>query len=1125
MQLLMLCKALCLRVAKISHPFLPIKLTTVLILVLSMQVTARSFAQRISLSEKSISLPRLFDIIHRQTGYTFVYEKKIFENTPVISVDKKDALLTDVLNIVLKEQHLVYEIKYNTIIITREETTVPLQGKSNLRTTQQEPVTGKVTDKKGAALPGVSVKIKGTGTGTSTDTDGKFRIVIPDKNAVIVFSFVGFVPVERTAGTQTEINVSMAEDSVKMGEVVVTALGIKRETKTLTYNVQEIKSSEVTAIKDASFINSLAGKVAGVTINNSSSGIGGSTRVVMRGTKSLFGSNDALYVLDGIPLPSLKTTQPEDFYKVPDGGDNDGISHINPDDIESISVLTGSAAAALYGSQGANGAILITTKQGTPGKLQVTYSNNSMFIRPLVTPRFQTTYGSEEGSYQSWGNKLEMPSTYDPTDFFQTGYNETNSLGLSAGTEKSRTYGSVSAVNSRGVVPNNDYNRYNASFRNTSTLIDNKLFLDLNSFYMSQDDQNMRGQGQYHNPLLPIYLFPRGDDIERYKLFQRYDAERNFNTQYWPYGNMGLGIQNPYWINNKSLFNNDRQRYMLGGSLKYTILPWMQLTGRVRIDNTQTGYTKKFYASSDELFASENGFFMEQKTSSRQTYADAILNIDKAVNDNFRIVANLGSSLVDSKYKLSSYEGNLLTVPDFFHYSNINRSDADKTKNIQDGYHDQIQALFATAQVGFKNLLFLDLTGRNDWPSMLSGTSKSSYFYPSAGLSAVISDMADLSPSGISFLKARVSYSEAGNPPQRWIANESTYSVVNGQLNTSTFPPATFLEPELTKSLEAGLNVKFLMGKINLDATWYTSDTYNQLFRFTPPPSTGYASMYLNAGQVNNYGIEAALGLKQNIGPLLWNASLKYTFNRNKIKELIPPGTMIGGIPVSTDRITVSQALNHAYEMVLTTGGTMSDIYVKGFAVDSKGNILISPTTGEIKASDVPIKAGKAAPDYNAGFSNSFSFKGFDLSFLLDARVGGIVVSATQSYLDGFGVSQESADNRDAGYVLIDGTAKINVRNYYNVAGGGQILAPYVYSATNVRLRELSLGYTFPAKFFHKKINGLSLSMTARNLWMIYNKAPFDPELTASTGTYYQGFDYFMMPGLRNIGFGVKVLF
>ena len=427
--------------------------------------------------------------------------------------------------------------------------------------------TGVVLDEAGDPLIGVSVSIEGKGAVGVTDLDGRFSVKAKP-GQTLKFTYVGLAPeTVKVPADGQPVTVVLKEDSKQLSEVVVTALGIKRATKSLTYNVQEVKASELTTVKDANFVNSLAGKVAGLNINASSSGPGASAKVVLRGSKSLSGNNNALYVIDGIPMPNLSDLdQPEDNFSGM-GQSGDGASMINPEDIESMSVLSGAAASALYGSQASNGVILITTKKGNTNGLRVTYSNSTQFYRAMATPEFQNTYGAAQGEFASWGEKLNTPSDYDPVDFFQTGYNETNAVTVSTGNEKSQTFLSLAATNAEGIVKNNTLDRYNFTVRNSTQLLKDKLRLDVSASYMNVREQNMVAQGQYMNPIVATYLMSPGYGLDPYKNYERYDASRGFKVQYWPWGNQGLGMQNPYWVTNRDKFVNHKNRYMITAGL------------------------------------------------------------------------------------------------------------------------------------------------------------------------------------------------------------------------------------------------------------------------------------------------------------------------------------------------------------------------------------------------------------------------------------------------------------------------------------------------------------------------------------------------------------------------------
>lgn len=1087
---------------------------TLLFLVVLQLSAENSYAQRmrIAISMSNVSVEQVLNKIEETSDYVFLYNDETIQKSRIVSVRSKSGKITDILDDIFKGTDISYTVIDKQIILSKS-------NKVN-QTAKAIQIKGTVKDALGEPLIGVSVLVKGTSNGTVTDLDGRFSLNV-SVGDILEFSYVGYAAQSVTVKNATPLDIVLSEDAQALDEVVVTALGIKREAKALTYNVQEIKAAGITKVKDANFVNSLSGKIAGVTINQSSSGTGGSSRVVMRGTKSLFGENNALYVLDGIPMQGLRTKQSDNFYESVEVADGDGISNINPEDIESMSVLTGASAAALYGNRGANGVILITTKKGAIGKPRISYSNSTSFSRPFVTPEFQNTYGRKEGEFKSWGDKLEKPSTYNPLDFFQTGFNTMNSIAVSTGTETNQTHISFGAVNSEGIIDNNKYNRYNFTFRNSWNIVKNVLSMDMGLFYIKQNNQNSNGQGMYYNPLVPIYLFPPSDDINKYAVYERYDADRNFKTQYWPYGNQGLGMQNPYWIINRNMFNTDRDRYIISLSMKWNITNWLNIIGRARIDNAYTDFERKLYASTDGLFAKSQGNYMNQEDKNTSTYLDFLVNVDKKFGENYHLLVNLGGSFYDEKYKSDTFEGNLVGVPNFFHPSNIPSTESNYNKSE---LHTQTQSIYGKAEIGYRNFLYADVTGRIDWFSTLVGTSKEYVCYPSAGLSVILSEILPLPEKIISFWKIRGSYAQVGNPPSAYLPY-ATVALENGNATSANFTPASHLKPEMTKAFEFGMDLRLFQNKLNIAATYYNSNTYNQLFKYELPPSTGYAFAYENAGKVNNWGIELSVGFNQDLGPVQWNSNLIYSMNRNEIKELLPEYV--------TDRTTgmtvkspteFSVATADSYRMILKEGGSMSDIYATKLKQDLHGNILI--TNGGVSAEENTfIKVGSAAPKYNLGFRNSFSWKGLELDFLIDARVGGEVISATQALMDQFGVSQQTADARDNKGVVVN-KGKLDAEQYYGTVASGKtgLLAHYVYSATNVRLREMSLSYMLPSKWFGEKLN-ISLSLTGHNLLMFYNKAPFDPELTANTGTYYQGFDYFMPPSLRSFGFGVKVNF
>ena len=462
-------------------------------------------------------------------------------------------------------------------------------------------VSGTVKDTKGEPLIGVSVLVKGTTNGTVTDLDGKFTLKV-SAGDILEFSYIGYASQSVTVTNANSLNITLSEDTQALDEVVVTALGIKRAEKALSYNVQQVKSEELVRTKDANFVNSLNGKIAGVTINKSAGGAGGSTRVVMRGAKSIEGDNSALYVVDGIPL--FNTTLGTGNDVLGEGrATTEGIADFNPEDIESISVLSGPSAAALYGSSAANGVILITTKKGKEGKLSISFSSSSEFSKAYMTPEFQTTYRNKSGIYESWGDLMTTPTSYDPKDdFFNTGTNFINSLTLTTGNKNNQTFASISSTNSKGIVPNYEYDRLNFTIRNTSTFLNDKLQLDLGASYVKQTDQNMVSQGQYWNPVMAAYLFPRGESWDAIRIFERENSARNISEQYWPISEGTYASQNPYWTAYRNVAPSEKSRYMFNVGLTYKIFNWLNVAARYRMDDSYIDFERKIYASSYDVF-------------------------------------------------------------------------------------------------------------------------------------------------------------------------------------------------------------------------------------------------------------------------------------------------------------------------------------------------------------------------------------------------------------------------------------------------------------------------------------------------------------------------------------------
>ena len=1095
----------------------------------SMPLMAQS-GNKVTISNQNISLEKALIEVQKQANKSISFNNSSLPKDNVfLNINNKsvDEALTEILN----GSGLSYIVKGDYIMIVPE-------SEIN-KAVKEKNVSGRIVDSKGEALIGVTVLEKGTNNGTITDFDGNYTLTVSGDNAMLQYSYVGYSSVEMAA-VKDIINVTLGEDTEVLEEVVVTALGIKRAEKALSYNVQQVNADDIIRNKDVNFVNSLSGKVAGVNINASSSGVGGASKVVMRGAKSIMQSSNALYVIDGVPMYAGSNEGDTEFGSQ---GTSEPIADINPEDIESMSVLTGAAAAALYGSDAANGAIVITTKKGKEGRIRITVNSNTEFSNPFVMPRFQNRYGTSPNSVdRSWGALLNDANRYgyDPrTDYFQTGVTGTESISLSTGTEKNQTYASAAAVNSKGIVPNNKYNRYNFTFRNTTSFLDDKMTLDVGATYVRQNDRNMTNQGTYNNPLVGAYLFPRGGDWEDIEMYERYDLARKIYTQYWPAGDAAMTMQNPYWINYRNIRENVKDRYMLNANLNYKILDWLSVSGRVRLDNSTNDYTEKFYASTNTQLTemSTRGLYGIAKSNEKQLYADFLVNINKTFNDVWNLQANIGGSFTDMRYDYmkvrgpisdGSIEGEKVGMTNVFNIQNLSPT---KTERLQEGWREQTQSLFASAELGYRSTYYLTLTGRNDWPSQLAGpnSKNSSFFYPSVGLSVVLSElMPNLNRDLLSYMKLRGSFASVGVAFPRYIANPLyEWNKENGQWSSTTQYPVYDLKPERTESWEVGLTMRFLK-YFDLDLTYYNSLTKNQTFNPDLPVS-GWSKLYIQTGAVRNQGVELSLGFKNTWNKFTWESNYTFSANKNKIVELadnaINPAT---GEKFSIETLNMGGLGETRF--LLREGGTMGDLYsLIDLKRDDKGNIYIDNngnlSTETIQNSSEYIKLGSVLPKANMAWRNNFSWKGFNIGFLVSARLGGVVFSRTQAVLDNFGVSEASALARDRGYVLVNGDNRVSPEKWYNTIGGGTSVPQYyTYSATNVRLQEASIGYTFPRKML-RDVCDITVSLVGRNLLMIYNKAPFDPEAVASTGNFYQGIDYFMMPSLRNYGVSLSFKF
>lgn len=1092
------------------------RLTAILTLVFTLNLSAKTFSQSVTIKGKRLPLYDVFNSISRQTGYEFVYDEKLLEKAPPVNLNMNQAPLTEVLNACLNNKLFNYNIIDKTIVIS------PKPQPTAAPVIQAAPVQGKVTGSDGQPLQGVSIQIKGTTKGTMTNAVGAFNLAA-NPGDVLIISILGYETKTITVGTDTNISVTLATQDSQLGAVVVTALGIKRSEKSITYSTQQLDGLELTKAKDANLVNTLNGKVAGLTISSSASGVGGSAKVILRGSKSGLGSNQALYVIDGVPMNNTLSTQPTSIYGGStsyDGGDP--ISNLNPEDIESISVLKGASAAALYGSQGANGVIIVTTKSGKAGRTTINISSGFNMSQAAYKPKFQNSYGqSTDPTTQSWGAKING-ATDNVSDFLQTGTNFTNAISLAGGSEKAQTYFSYANTSARGLEPGNKLGRHNLSFKETGHFLNDKLTASADVNYMTQKIDNTPLSGFYYNPLTGLYLFPRGKDISPYRdHFEIPDpARNNLMVQNWPFSEDLQ--QNPWWITNRNTNSLDRNRLLLNANLKYDINNWLNVQGRGSIDRISDVYEQKIYAGTQATLASKNGGYNYNNNTTTQQYGDLIANFNIPVND-FRFTGLVGGSIRDVKtrgdYIVAGQEG--LYIPNIFTIQNIKTLNARNSGTLQNK-HSQWQSVFGSVNISYKDWMYVDLTARNDWASNLAFSNQLSYFYPSAGLNVILSSLLKM-PAAITYAKVRGSYAIVGNSPLAYQSNAPDNLLgTNGSLIVRTTGPFNDLKPEKTKSLELGTEWRFFDSRFSVDLTYYKTNTTNQTMEIAAPNATLYNTIFINAGNIQNQGIEAMIRydvLRDT--KLKWNTALNYAVNDNRIVSLSP----------FVDRFSLTgDGTGANYASQFKVGGSFGDIYGTVLNRDAQGRVIITNGAPSLAGGQMQY-LGNANTKWQLGWNNNFVYNNFTLSFLIDGKFGGQVMSVTESLMDGYGVSAASGAARDAGGVTVNGVdengqavTKVDAQKWYSVVGGRTgASSEYMYSATTIRLREAALGYTIPLK--NNVVKALKVSATGRNLFYFLKKAPFDPEQTMSTSNGLSGVDVFMLPASRSYGLTLNATF
>lgn len=1007
-------------------------------------------------------------------------------------------------------------------------------------------VAGKVTDNNGVTIPGVSISVKGTRRGTTTNASGIFSIEV-NKGETLVISSVGYVTQEIVVGDQNSIVVALVPGGTAMTEVVVTALGISRRSKSITYATQKVSGEELTAVKDPNLINSLNGKVAGLTVSRSASGAGGSVKVVMRGNKSTQ-NNSPLYVIDGIPMYNMQLGQPVNPFGESagsgspgrDGGD--AISNINPEDIESIQVLKGASAAALYGSQAANGALLITTKKGKAGSARITLTSSLTLDKVALKPEAQFSYGQFKADEENgWGQKNGKGDYTD--DFYRTGVTWINGVTLTAGSEKAQSYFSYANTTNKNVIPTSEFNRHTLTFRETAKFLDDKLSVDGLVTLTKQKSTNRPVSGFYNNPQIGMYFMPRNLDFNAFKNeFEIYSPQRLLNVHNWWNVKYDAGENgneyslNPYWILNRNQRKDNRDRAFSSLTLKYILTPDLSVQARGSYDVSVDGYDSRMYASTNTTLADFNGRYSWDNVKDNVAYGDILLLFNKQLSENFTLSATAGASINDAKvtdrtfidsYRAVNPYGAIrgLAVANVFSTQNILSTNSTRQQSV---VRFQTQSVLGSASIGFKDMLFLDLTGRNDWSSTLAFTPNISFFYFSAGATAVLNEMVKL-PAAVDLAKLRLSYAKVGNSVRPFATNPPLYTLnpATGAMvkNVQAPFPNRPLKPEDNRSFEIGTEWRLLKNRVGIDLTFYKNDNYDQYFETPAPRGSGFNTYFLNLGHIRNTGVEIMLNLVPvKFRDFEWNTAVNFAKNKNEVVKLSEDGITSG-----TPQFALT-TFDNTYGSVVREGGSFGDIISFVALRDDKGQLVL-------KDKNVPQPGptrnvvGNPNPDFTAGWNNGLRYKRFEFNFLIDGRFGGEVMSLTQAELDIRGFSEATAAAIENGGVLVRGVrngtpfeGKVDARTYYEAVGGRSGIGEfYIYDATVVRLREASLGYTVPVKW--KALRELNVSLIARNLFYIKRDAPFDPEIAMSTGNGLQGLDAFGLPATRSFGINVKVGF
>ncbi|MEQ9443035.1 MAG: SusC/RagA family TonB-linked outer membrane protein [Cyclobacteriaceae bacterium] len=987
-------------------------------------------------------------------------------------------------------------------------------------------------------IPGVNVVVQGTTIGTVTDVEGNYTISVEGENPVLVFSSVGYETFSENVAGRSTVDIVLMPDLQQLTEVVVTALGITKEKRTLTYSTQEVSSQGLEEARALNVTEGLSGKVAGIAITTTGAGVGAPTKVVLRGNRSLQSNgSQPLYVIDGIPV----------------GGD---ISNIAPSDIDNISVLKGGNAAALYGSRANNGAIIVTTKSGAnaPEGVSANVGFNYQVNSPILLTKYQNEYAQgSAGTYApaavtSWGPRMtgqivdhwsndpdylsSIGGTYALTpqpdnikDFFQTGHTIAASLGVNFNNENSSTSFNYTHTDGKGIIPGNDLTSHYLNLRTTNELVTDKLTLDAKVTYIRDNFSNVLFGGEnYDNPLRYAYILPRNARTEDLEHYQFLTESGQLRQHFWAPKFNGAG--NPYWTINNVSQPRVRERVLGLVSLKYQITDDLSVLARTGIDKTNT--FQEFLRYVDTYTTANGGSYEKTFGSYLEWNSDVLVSYQKDLTENISLSLNAGANLRQAKNEGVGGNGANFSVENLFALGNTTQPRPSEFY----GEKEQ-QSVYAFGEIGFLNAIFLSGSFRNDWSSTLPEANRS-YSYPSVGLTAVVSDLVQL-PSAFSFLKLRGSYAGVGNDTDPYRLSRQA-SVTAGAISLSSTLPLADLKPERTTTWEAGMDARFLDDNLRVDFTYYKSNTFDQLFATNVPIASGVSSVFLNGADIQNQGVEIILGVTPITTPnFSWDLNVNFAKNISKVLE------------ISDDIDVLIQGSGFLREYRIEAGEAFGNQYSRGFARDDSGNVLIDSLGLPIVTSGKTVKIANYNPDFMMGINNTFKYKGFSLRTLIDVRQGGQVAVFTEAIMAGNGLIDYTAQGRDGtlvfgenifggeSAVLADaegnstGTPnniQISSEALWNRVGGRNtpVGEAFVRDASNIRLRELAFGYELPENILSKlPFRTASLSIVGRNLFFFSNKTKyFDPEAVQSVDNNAEGLNSFAPPTTRSFGVSLR---